>query len=325
MKKIDTLNPWKTVLKALSRYLWIWAVLGSIILFILLSVFAGKFSMESFITLATSATFLTIVATGQMLVITTGEGAIDLSVSTVITLSAFYTTGIANGSNGNLWLAIPAVLLTGAVIGLVNSFLILELKIPAIIATLGMNYIISTLILLYNKNFRVFDVAPFLTSVVRYKIFDFIPLMIIITLVIIIGYDFLLRKTRFGKSLLAVGQNREAAALAGIQVKITQIIAYVMCSVLAAIGGIFISARVGGAFYGLGDSYQMQSIASVVVGGTLISGGKAVPIGTYFGALFLIMLTTAMQVAGLKFGMQNVITGLFIVAVLFLASKQSQQ
>ncbi len=146
--------------------------------------------MESFITLATTE-FLTIVATGQMLVITTGEGAIDLSVSTVITLSAFYTTGIANGSSGNLWLAIPAVLLTGAVIGLVNSFLILELKIPAIIATLGMNYIISTLILLYNKNFRVFDVAPFLTSVVRYKIFDFILLMIIITLVIIIGYDFL--------------------------------------------------------------------------------------------------------------------------------------
>jgi ribose transport system permease protein len=325
MKTIEALNPRKAGLKDSSRYLWIWSVLGSVVLFILLSVLSGKFTMESLITLATSASFLAIVAIGQMLVITTGEGAIDLSVSSVITLTAFYITGIANGSDGNLWLAILVVLLAGVAIGLVNSFLVLELKIPAIIATLGVNYIISTIILLYNKNFRVFDVAPLLKSLVRCKMLTYIPLMVVIAFALVIFYEILLKKTRFGKSLLAVGQNREAAALAGIHVKTTQMIAYVMCSVLAAISGILISARVGGAFFGLGDSYQMQTVACVVVGGTLIAGGRAVPIGTYFGALFLILLSTAMQVAGLKIGMQNVITGLFIVAVLFLSQKPSRQ
>lgn len=311
--------------RGITRYPWIWAVIGTILMWMLLSIFSGKFSFESLITIATSASFLAIVAIGQMLVITTGGGAIDLSISGVITLSAFLATGLANGSNLRLLYVVPVVLCVGLLIGLVNALLVLYLKIPSIIATLGMNYIITTMIMLYNQNFRVFDVAPALVSISRYRIFGIIPTMILLVIALVVLFGFILRKTRFGKSLVALGQNPEAASLAGINTNTMQIIAYCLSGFLAAFGGILISARVGGAFLGLGDNYQMQTVASVVVGGTLISGGKAVPLGTFFGSLFLTLLTTTMQVAGMKIGSQQIVTGLFIIFVLFLASKQTNQ
>ena len=137
--------------------------------------------------------------------------------------------------------------------------------------------------------------------------------------------NLVLHKTRFGKSLLALGQNLEAANIAGINTKLMQMFAYCLSGILAALGGILITARVGGAFLGLGDPYQLQTVASVVMGGTLISGGRAVPAGTFFGCMFLILLTTATQVAGMKIGGQYIVNGLFIIAVLFLASKNEKQ
>ena len=86
-----------------------------------------------------------------------------------------------------------------------------------------------------------------------------------------------------------------------------------------------ISAQVNGAFLGLGDPYLLQTVGSAVVGGTLIFGGRAVPLGTLLGSLFLVLLVTAMQVAGLKIGGQLVAEGLFIILVLFLAAEKIQQ
>lgn len=290
-----------------------------------LGVFAGSLSVESLITIATSASFLAIVGMGQMLVITTGGGAIDLSIPSIITLSAFLSTGLINGSDANLLYGIPIVLAIGAGIGIMNALMVLYLKIPPIIATLGMSYIVTTGIMLYNKNFRAFNIAPLLEKIARNRIFGVFPIILMIVLLLVFLLSLMLERTRYGKSLIAVGQNAMAASLAGIRVYLIQALAYVMSGLLAAFGGIMISARVGGAFLGLGDSYLLLTVASVVVGGTAITGGKAVPVGTFFGSLFLTLLTTAMQVAGLQIGIQYVITGILIILVLFLATEKSNQ
>ncbi len=96
------------------------------------------------------------------------------------------------------------------------------------------------------------------------------------------------------------------------------------CSILAGLAGILVSARVGGAFLGMGDSYMMETIGAVVIGGTLIFGGKCTVVGTFFGALFLVLVGTAMYIAGLPIGAQNIIKGLIIVAVLLLAEKPGE-
>ena len=291
-------------------------------MWVALGLFAHNLNLESLIATSSNASFLAIVALGQMLVITTGRGAIDLSIPNVITLSAFLSAGMASGSDLQAIYAVPVVLLVGAFIGLVNAFTVLCVRIPPIIATLGTGYIITTAVLIYNQHFTTAYVAPVLTHVARDRVFGLIPLVLLITIAIVVLLSLMLSRTRYGKCLTAVGQNLDAARLAGIPVNLIRGLAYVLCSLLAAFGGIMISAQVNGAFLGLGDPYLLQTVGSVVVGGTLIFGGRAVPLGTLLGSLFLVLLVTAMQVAGLKVGGQLVAEGLFIIFILFLATER---
>jgi ribose transport system permease protein len=309
-------------LRVVNSIPWIWAAAGALIMWVALGLFAHNLNLESLIATSSNASFLAIVALGQMLVITTGGGAIDLSIPNVITLSAFLSAGMASGSDLHAMYAVPVVLLAGAFIGLVNAFTVLFVRIPPIIATLGTGYIITTAVLIYNQHFTTAYVAPVLMHVARDRLFGVVPLVLLITIAIVVLLSLMLTQTRYGKCLTAVGQNLDAARLAGIPVNLVRGLAYVLCSVLAAFGGIMISAQVNGAFLGLGDPYLLQTVGSVVVGGTLIFGGRAVPLGTLLGSLFLVLLVTAMQVAGLKVGGQLVAEGLFIIFILFLATER---
>jgi ribose transport system permease protein len=309
-------------LGAVKRIPWIWAAAGAFIMWVALGLFAHNLNLDSLIATSANASFLAIVALGQMLVITTGGGAIDLSIPNVITLSAFLSAGLGSGSDLHAMYAVPIVLLIGAFIGLVNAITVLLVRIPPIIATLGTGYIVTTAVLIYNQHFTTAYVAPVLTHVARDRLFGVVPLVLLITIAIVVLLSLMLTQTRYGKCLTAVGQNLDAARLAGIPVNLIRSLAYVLCSMLAAFGGIMISAQVNGAFLGLGDPYLLQTVGSVVVGGTLIFGGRAVPLGTLLGSLFLVLLVTAMQVAGLQVGGQLVAEGLFIILILFLATER---
>jgi ribose transport system permease protein len=313
------------ILKTVRSSSWIWAAIGALAMWLLLGVFAHSLSLESLIATSTSASFLAIVAMGQMLVVTTGRGAIDLSIPGIITLAAYLSAGMSNGNNVNLLYVVPLALGIGGAIGLLNALIVLFLRIPPIIATLGMGYIVTTLILIYNPLYRSTYIASLLVHMSRDRILGVIPVIVLIAVALAILLSLMLGYTKFGKSLTAVGQNLEAAHLSGIGVNLVQGIAYVLSGVLAAFGGILISARVGGAFLGLGDPYLLETVGSVVVGGTLIFGGKAVPAGTLFGSLFLVLLVTAMQVAGLRIGGQYIAEGLLIILVLFVATDRSTQ
>ena len=106
---------------------------------------------------------------------------------------------------------------------------------------------------------------------------------------------------------------------------VVETLAYMMSAMLAAICGFFLSGRVGGAFLGMGDSYLMDTVGSVVIGGTLASGGRAVTVGTLFGALFLSFVVAAMQVANFSIGVQNMIKGAIIILVLALSSNRGRE
>lgn len=232
---------------------------------------------------------------------------------------AFVSMSIINGENKNVPLAILVIVVLGAVIGFLNSVMVIYLQIPAIIATMAMNYILTTAALLINKNFSIFAIAPVIQKLVTTRIFG-VQLMIFLIVLLAVGFWFLLNRTSYGKSLLAVGQNREAAKLAGIKVNRVEMLTYVFSSILAAFGGMLTTARVGGALLGMGDSYTLETVASIVVGGTLISGGKANVPGTLVGCLFLGLIVTAMQIMGFSVGAQNIAKGALIIIVLLLSS-----
>lgn len=307
------------IVQTLFQKSWIWAVLGTIFLWIMLGVASNDLSMESFYANAYTASYLGLVALGQMLVITSGRGAIDLSIPGVITLAAYVSMGVVNGSNAQLVVGVAAVIVLGVLIGLVNGALVIFVRIPPIIATMAVGYILITLTSLYNRGFAVFNISPILLGLTRNRIFG-IPVMIFLVIAVAAIIHFIVRRTTYGRALLAVGQNVEAARLAGVNVVRVEIIAYMISGVLAGIGGLLIAARVGGAFLGMGDSYMLESVGSVVIGGTLISGGKADTIGTLAGCLFLGFIITTMQVAGFDIGIQNIVKGLLIITVLVVST-----
>ncbi|SHE96154.1 ABC transporter permease [Lactonifactor longoviformis] len=309
----------KKVKKYIKENNWVWAAVGAFLLWFVMGISSGRLNLESFLSNAYTAAFLAILAFGQMLVVTSGRGAIDLSIPGVLTLMAFVSMSIINGENKNVPLAILVIVVLGAVIGFLNSVMVIYLQIPAIIATMAMNYILTTAALLINKNFSIFAIAPVIQKLVTTRIFG-VQLMIFLIILLAVGFWFLLNRTSYGKSLLAVGQNREAAKLAGIKVNRVEMLTYVFSSILAAFGGMLTTARVGGALLGMGDSYTLETVASIVVGGTLISGGKANVPGTLVGCLFLGLIVTAMQIMGFSVGAQNIAKGALIIIVLLLSS-----
>lgn len=301
---------------------WILAMLGSIVLWILMGLSGNGISIRSLIDNAYTASFLAIAGLAQMLVVTTGRGAIDLSIPGMITLGAYVSMGVCNGNNAMIIPAILLVVLLGVIVGLLNSSMVIFLGIPAIIATMAMNYIIVTGTMLINNTFNVFTIPSILKAIVQTRVMG-IPIIIGVVIILALLIHFLLSATSYGKSLLAMGQNLEAARLASVKVIKIEVLTYVFASVFAGIAGALISARVTGAYLGMGDNYQMESIACIVIGGTLMSGGRANAFGTLVGSLFLYLTISSMQLMGADAGIQSVVKGVLIIALLLVGASEN--
>lgn len=297
---------------------WIWALAGDALLFVALSSVTGRASLESLTGNASLAAFLAIVALGQMFAVSSGGGGIDLSIPYVLTLAAFICTGVTNGSDARLPLGVAAALTMGLSIGGMNALVILVLRIPPIIATMAVGFILNSAILLYQAGYSTFSISPFLLGLARNDLLR-IPYILLFAAVLGGGCALLLGRTAYGRWLLAVGQNSAAAYLAGVPIARTVLAAYMCSGALASLGGCLIAARVGGAFLGMGDSYLLESVGAVVIGGTLIGGGRSTAAGTLFGALFLVLVVTLMEVTHLPIGAQNIVEGAIIILVLLAA------
>ncbi len=297
---------------------WSFAAFGVAILWLLLSIITNHFDFNSLSGVATSASFLVIVAIGQMFVVASGGGNIDLSIPSVMTVSAFVTMILSGGTNSGLVFALPAVLAIGVATGAVNAFLVLKLRIPAIIATLAIGYVLDSATLIANRELEVFTVSSILRGISSAKVAG-IPTILVLALTLIAGAGAVIRKTSYGRTLMAVGQNATAAHLAGARVGRTISFAFLTSGVLGAAGGALLSAHAGGAFLQMGEPYLLQSVGAVVVGGTLIAGGSATALGTFFGSIFLVLIVTTMQVSGWSPGMQQVVQGAMIIAILAAA------
>lgn len=298
---------------------WVWALLGTLVLWTLLSAGSGQVSIGSLSGILASAAVLCVVAIGQMLVVTTGDGAVDLSIPNVMTLSGFLATSVISGNDGQLISGLAVVVLLGSTVGILNALTINHLRIPPIITTLAVGYILTTGTLIFNRGFRTYAVSPLLVSLASTRIAD-IPVLLILALAASFLAYLLLHRTVYGRSLAAIGQNSEAAYLAGVRVKTARLVAYVISGVLAALGGVLLSARVGGAFLEMGNPFLLQSVGAVVVGGSSILGGKATALGTFLGSIFLVMVVTTMQVLRLAGGLQQVAQGILIILVLAVAT-----
>ncbi len=307
--------------KLLHDYPWIWVCAGSIAMWLIMCVMSGKLSFQSLQANMIAASFLAIVAIGQMFVVTTGKGAMDLSIPGAITLGAFLNVTLIDGDLNRIGIGIIGVIIAGIIIGGINSICVLPLRIPPMIATLAVNYILGTAALLLNNRMGMPSLvqAPILVFIATGKTFGVYNMVIIVVALTAIT-AFLLHKTTYGKSLIALGQNERSAHFAGVKTNRVQIITYMFSSVMACLAGFFLAVRSGGAFFGMGDDYLMDTVAAVVLGGTLMSGGKSTVVGTLFGALFIRILVTLMQLAQFPIGVQNIVKGIIIVLIIIVGT-----
>ena len=215
------------------------------------------------------ASFLGLVALGQTLVMLVG--GIDLSVAWVLTGSAVVFTALCGGQDSNMAIAALAATGVGVTAGLVNGFGIVKLKISPIVMTLAMNNIMLGATLVYTGGTPSGGVNPFVRSLATGGVGG-VPYMIIVWAVIGTVAIIAIRYSRWGRRLLAVGENPVVSHLNGIANDRVVIGAYVICGVTASLTGILVAAFSGSSFLGMGDQFVLPAIAAVVLGGAPLSG-----------------------------------------------------
>nr|WP_306265607.1 ABC transporter permease [Pararhizobium sp. IMCC3301] len=300
---------------------WIWAWIGTVSIWLVIAALSGLApGMEVLSAAASFGTFFVLVAIGQMFVITLGPGNVDLSIPACMTLASTVAMKVMAGSEAMLLPGFLIVIAIGLVIGTINFALILLLRIPPIIATLSSSFLFQSTAIWYNRGLRVKPpeaLADFATA----KIYG-VPTLAIAVLVLTIIMHVVLHRTYFGRSILAVGQNSQAAGLAGVPVQRTRFLTYLLSAVLAAVCGFFLAGFSGGAALNMGAEYLLMSIAVVVIGGTSVAGGFANLPGLWGAALFMFLLVTMLNTLGLSAGYRLILTGVIIVAVIAISGKR---
>jgi len=264
-----------------------------------------------------------ILAIGVTFVIITG--GIDLSIGTVMTFSSVMT-GVAVANNGlPVGIGVLIGIGTGALAGLINRLVISRMKVPPFIATLGMMYMAKGLSLVISELrpiyfyetpiFREIAMGSVLGAIVPE--FD-LPNAVLILVGAAIVAGFLLTRTVLGRYTFALGSNEEATRLSGVNVSLWKTAIYTLGGAFAGLGGVVMAARLNSAQPALGQGYELDAIAAVVIGGTSLSGGEGTIMGTIIGAFGMSVLTNGLRILSVPQEWQTVVTGAILIVAVYM-------
>lgn len=275
----------------------------------------GKFlTLNNLAIVAEQASINTVIAAGMTFVILTA--GIDLSVGSILAAAAVVALSTSL-IPGYAFLTIPAGIVTGLIFGVVNGALIAYLKLPPFIVTLGSLTAVRGIARLFAEDKTVFNMeAPHMALMERFYGF---PWIVYIALAVVVVSWFILRRTVLGVHIYAVGGNESAARLSGINVPRVLLFAYGASGLCAGIAAIMVTSRLGGANgLQLGQSYELDAIAAVILGGTSFVGGIGSIWGTLIGALIIAVLSNGLVLLGVPDVWQYIIKGLVIIGAVLL-------
>ncbi|MCR4818313.1 MAG: ABC transporter permease [Fretibacterium sp.] len=306
----------RKTLRNLSASPILWPLLGSVILYVLICLVSGSVNMRVITSGLKLCVFAMLLGMAQMIVVTSGKGAIDISQKYILTLTAYISCELMRWS---IPLGLAGAIGAGMVCGLINASINVFLNIHAMITTMATGYLYYTVILLISNKFANSPNSDF----VRFTNTDLLGLntMTIIAILIALVLWFVLYRVKYGMNLHAVGQNRDAAWLAGINVRRTVITAFVINGALCGLAGALNAAYCGGANQDLGTTYFLPSIAACFVGGTNAAGGKSNIAAVCLGAFMMTLMSTFLNAARIGIGAQRLIQGVFIVLLLVAATR----
>jgi ribose transport system permease protein len=254
---------------------------------------------------------LGIVAMGQTFVML--AASIDLSVAYLISVTAVMASFLMRGDPARVPMAVAAVFAIGAFVGLINGLVVSKLRVNPFIATLGVGLVLKGVL---NASFETFiGAVPRSFQTLGYGTIGPVPISILVLLGVTVVAAFVLRRTRFGAHLYAVGGSEEVARLSGLRTDRVIILAHIICSMTAVLTGLFVVSRLrsGAPWVGTDGLYDLESIAAVVVGGTALSGGKGGVAGTLAGVVIFGILDTAFNQLGVDTFLKQVLRGSIII------------
>jgi len=265
---------------------------------------------ENLTTILIAAAPFALIALGQTLVILTG--GIDLSVGSVIAVAAVYGSITAKAFPDNVWLAVVTGMVVGLIAGSINGFVVSVIKVPPFIATLGMLTAASGFAYVAGNGAPITGLPASFSSIANTQILG-LTLPVILMIVGILGFAVIMRRTAYGMRVYAVGGNPGAAQIAGVKVGRTLFSVYAISGVLAGLSGVMLASRVTLGAPNLGQGYELDAIAAVVIGGASLLGGRGSIWGTALGLLLIQTLNNGLDILTVPAYWQDVIKGALIV------------
>lgn len=295
-----------------------------IILFVVFSLASPNFlQFDNVVGILLATAVNGVLALGVTFVVITA--GIDLSIGTVMTLSAVMTGMFITNWHFPVILGILGGVATGMLAGFINGLIIAKMKIQPFIVTLGMMYIAKGLALIISglkpiyfngaPDFRAMAMGSVLGSIIPGVS---IPNAVLIMFAAAIIGSLILSRTVLGRYTFALGSNEEATRLSGVNVDIWKTAIYTLCGLFAGLGGVLIAARLNSAQPALGQGYELDAIAAVVIGGTSLAGGEGTILGTIIGAFVMSVLTNGLRILSVPQEWQTVMTGTIIIVAVYL-------
>ncbi len=298
-----------------------------IIFVVVLTIFAvwlggTFFSMSNILNITRQAGATAVMAVGMVFVI--GLGHIDLSIGSVVALSAMIIAMILRATN-NIILALAAGLVLGVAVGAFNGFAVVKLKMPAFLVTLGVSSVIRG-IAMWTTNTKA---VPIVNKTFNHWFgagnVGVIPVLFLWTiLALALGY-FVLEWTPFGKRTMATGGNYMASKYSGVKVELITFQVFIIMGVIAALAGALYAGRMQTARWSYGDGVEMDVIAAVVLGGTSMAGGNGSIVGAVVGALLINMINNGLVIGGFNTAQQIIMKGIIIILAVALGSVKTKK
>lgn len=261
--------------------------------------------------------FIGMIGIAQSLLLLVGE--LDLSVGTVASLCGILAGIMMMNMGIPPYVSLIIALLLGLVFGSINGLLITKLKLNAMVATIGMQGVYGGINLVLTKGKAITGIPSEIYILGKGNIGP-IPIPFLFTLAVLIGVIFLVKKTKTGRYIYAIGNNREAATILGIKVDNIRVILYAIVGLISALAGVLYVARLGSSQSSIGVNWPMNSIASAVIGGVALTGGVGNPAGALIGATIISVISNLIVLMGVSVYWQSAVSGIVVVLAISFSS-----
>ena len=280
------------------------------------------FTTDNIIGILQSTTVIGVLAIASTFIIITS--GIDLSVGVLMTFCAVMAGVFMVNLGLPIWIGVPGAVLVGALCGTVSGLAITKLRVPPFIATLGMMMLLkgASLIITQTRPIYFNDVEGFDAISLGSVLSDLVPGLpipngVLIMFIVAVVCAVVLNKTALGRYTFALGSNEEAVRLSGVNVDRWKVIIYAFSGGICGIAGLLIASRLNSAQPALGQGYELDAIAAVVIGGTSLSGGVGTILGTIIGAFIMSVLINGLRIMSVAQEWQMVLTGLIIILAVY--------